>query len=210
MLRLSNKRGFTLIELLIVIVIIGILAGVLIAVINPVRQQNRSRNAALKAALNKISFGINTARAGIGEIPAEAPAAGSPAGTPAPIEEELENIILDATTCATPDTLNCSFTLSGTTLPGSCAAGSYEGSGTSACLFHVAAPNLTSGQFRVLSRVHKLDPGAAADTYYVFDSSGGLFECNDTTALLDDGAGNWNSSMADLVTATICWRADPN
>lgn len=166
-----KEKGFTLIELLIVIVIIGILAGVLIAVINPVRQQNRARNAAVRAAVLKVAFGINTVKAGTGTLPSETD-----------IQTELENISVFSTTCATAGTLDCFFTVSGTSLPTLCTTAAGDATpdgGANGCQMHVlsTSSDLRGGQFRVAAPKFPLNPAAPVYEYYLFDSGRGLLEC---------------------------------
>ncbi len=174
-----RESGFTLIELLIVIVIIGILAGVLIAVINPVRQQNRARNASVRAAILKAAFAVNTVRAGIGRLP-----------TSSELNTELENLTTIgpfATNCASTNTdyLNCSFSLSGTTLPRRCAGDSVAPSnaGGEQCYLHVVSTgsntntNLIAGKFRIAAAAFDIDPANPVNHVYIFDSSRGLLEC---------------------------------
>lgn len=164
-----DERGFTLIELLIVIVIIGILSGILISVIDPVRQQNRSRNASIKAAINKASFAVNTARAGMGRLPADTE-----------LDVEMENIVVDPlgnASCDDTDTLSCLFALAGATLPATCTGDGYTGQGAEQCYFYVVTENaLSSAHFRIIARKWQLD---STDPIfeYVFDSSRGFYEC---------------------------------
>lgn len=171
-----RESGFTLIELLIVIVIIGILAGVLIAVINPVRQQNRARNASVRAAILKTAFAVNTVRAGIGSLPS-----GSALST------EMENIsyrVGDAG-CASTTSLNCTFTMSGTTLPKNCGADFVTPSSTGANDCHMRLisignntyGDLIAGKFRLVSAAFNLDSASTNYHMYVFDSSQGLLDC---------------------------------
>jgi len=179
-----DERGFTLIELLIVIVIIGILSGILISVIDPVRQQNRSKNASIKAAINKASFAVNTARAGMGRLPADTD-----------LQAEMENTVLDPLgggTCTETDALNCLFSLAGANLPATCGANGYGGNGTTQCYFWVeGAGNLSSSHFRLMARKWQLDSTDPLEEY-VFDSSRGFYECpegynvTDFTVAIDD------------------------
>jgi prepilin-type N-terminal cleavage/methylation domain-containing protein len=166
----KNNQGFTLIELLIVIIIIGILSGVLIAVINPFRQQSRAKNATIRASINKIAFGINTARAGMGRLPAETE-----------LTTELENLTLGPDCEDGDDVLDCTFELSGTNMPLTCTAGEPvvgAPAAGDACRMRLVSTGTTlvDGQFRVISKKFKLDP-ADPDEIYIFDASNGLFEC---------------------------------
>lgn len=171
----SNQKGFTLIELLIVIVIVGILAGVLIAVIDPVKQQNRSKNAAVKSAITKVSFAINAARSGLGTLPDE-----TTLGT------ELNNITVGSN-CDTVDTLDCDYTVAGTSLADTCGSGDPDsishGVGTSPCSFSIKSigTTLTDGAFRVFGKKHKLN-SADTDESFVFDSTQGLYLCPSLSA----------------------------
>jgi len=180
-----REKGFTLIELLIVIVIIGILSGVLIAVINPVRQQNRSRNATIKASLNKVSFAIQTARAGLGRLP-----------THADLPKELENITLrnssqtvapnNSCVASTITGIDCLISVSGTVLPSTCGANYFSSTGSNQCYMYIVTPanGIQGNHFRIIAKKFKLNPGDVneSDNMYVFDSSKGFYECPATVA----------------------------
>ena len=181
-----RERGFTLIELLIVIVIIGILSGVLIAVINPVRQQNRSRNATIKASMNKVAFGVQTARAGLGRLP-----------THVDLPLELENVTLrNSSASGTPNTscvatnvtgIDCLLSVSGTVLPATCGTDYYSGTGANQCYMYLVTPadGIQGSHFRLIAKRFKLNPGDSTevDKVYVMDSSKGFYECPATAAV---------------------------
>jgi len=117
---MNKQKGFTLIELLIVIVIIGILAGVLIAIINPGAQQNRAKDAGIKAAMNKVVLATEGYISSYGISPNDAQFIGS-----------LQNVL--GSTCAAGGVdVNCLFTVTGNSLPSTCDASGWTGSGASA------------------------------------------------------------------------------
>ncbi|MBU1132811.1 MAG: prepilin-type N-terminal cleavage/methylation domain-containing protein [Patescibacteria group bacterium] len=167
----KSQKGFTLIELLVVIVIIGILAGVLIAVINPARQQNRARNGVIKATIQKVGFAINTARAGIGSIPSSDD-----------FPTEIDNLD-GAPSCSgtaglgTAESLNCTFSVSGITLPGT-----EE--------FSIYADDIKGLAFRISAMLHDMnEKDAIGAPVLIFDSQEGLFECSNGTLITVDDLG---------------------
>jgi prepilin-type N-terminal cleavage/methylation domain-containing protein len=170
-----KERGFTLIELLVVIVILGILAGILITVLNPVRQQNRSRNATVRSGIGKVAYGLNSVLSATGTLPTEDQ-----------VLVELQNLALasgDTATAADP-AINLRFNVPGVALPKTCGATAvYEGGGTTQCVFRMISGPLLDGHFRVIGKTWELTPTAVGtdDTYFVFDSQEGSFECPSAT-----------------------------
>lgn len=172
-----QESGFTLIELLIVIVVIGILAAVLIAVINPVRIQNRARNSSIRAAVLKTAFAVNTVRAGTGKLPSGPE-----------LTTEMENITYrggDMGCTSGNNSLNCTFTVSGTKMPKNCGSdyvvpssgGNYDCHMRLIAVGNSGFTDLVSGKFRLVAAAFNLNPSSTDYRLYVFDSSQGLLEC---------------------------------
>jgi len=172
----AKNSGFTLVELLVVIAIIGILSGILITTIDPVRQQNRSRNASIRAAISKVGHAVSATKAATGSLPS---------GTQ--LGQELENIFF-LTPCTDTSSLNCKFSVSGTSLPKICGSTyviptSWSAVGTNQCYMHIVSygnssgGNLTAGKFRIVAAKFPMS-SSDADELYVFDSHLGLLECS--------------------------------
>jgi prepilin-type N-terminal cleavage/methylation domain-containing protein len=171
----AKNSGFTLVELLVVIAIIGILSGILITTIDPVRQQNRSRNASIRAAISKAGHAVNVSKAATGSLPS---------GTQ--LGQELENISFQ-TPCTSTSSLNCKFSVSGTSLPKICGTDyvvptSTGIAGTNQCYMRIVSygssggGNLTAGKFRIVAAKFPIS-SSDANELYVFDSHLGLLEC---------------------------------
>ena len=168
----AKNSGFTLVELLVVIAIIGILSGILITTIDPVRQQNRSRNASIRAAISKAGHAVNVSKAATGSLPS---------GTQ--LGQELENISFQ-TPCTSTSSLNCKFSVSGTSLPKICGTDYVlpTSGGTTQCYMHIVSygsaggGNLTAGKFRIVAAKFPVS-ASDANELYVFDSHLGLLEC---------------------------------
>ena len=171
-----KNSGFTLIELLVVIAIIGILSGILITTIDPVRQQNRSRNASIRAAISKAGHAVNVTKAATGSLPSGAQ-----------LGQELENISFQ-TPCTSTSSLNCKFSVSGTSLPKICGSDYVTPNSigpvgdTNQCYMHIVSygtsggGNLTAGKFRIVAAKFPMS-SSDANELYVFDSHLGLLEC---------------------------------
>lgn len=145
---MSKQSGFTLVELLIVIVIIGILAGVVIGVLNPIQQQNRAKDGATRSQLDKLALSGKS-------LFVSSPRATNRTPTEAEFYAGIGNVAAPTTgtacTANTPaNSGGCSFQITGQTLPATCAANGYNGTGTGSCNFYYyRAIAANSNSFRI-------------------------------------------------------------
>lgn len=154
-----SQKGFTLIELLIVIVIIGILAGVLISVIDPGAQQNRAKDANVKATINKVGLATQGFISAYGRVPTDVEFMGS-----------LSDTATDPLASCEGSDYVCNFTVSGNSLPLSCAADNFTNSTTltNQCYYHYVGDAPAAGVDPHF-QIHAASYGISGTTF-VFDN----------------------------------------